>query len=53
MLFSILKKVNFNGTLEIVDSKNKTYTFGKNTPFVRIKLKTKTIEKKLFIERGC
>tara|TARA_Y100001970_G_scaffold108102_1_gene135187 strand:- start:13361 stop:14545 length:1185 start_codon:yes stop_codon:yes gene_type:complete len=48
MLFSILKKVNFNGTLEIVDSKNKTYTFGKNTPFVRIKLKTKTIEKKLF-----
>ena len=48
MLFSILKKVNFNGTLEIVDSKNKTYTFGKNTPFVRIKLNTKTIEKKLF-----
>ncbi len=48
MLFSILKKINFNGTLEIVDSKNKTYTFGKNTPFVRIKLNTKTIEKKLF-----
>ena len=28
MLFSVLKKLNFDGTLEIIDSNDKIYKFG-------------------------
>jgi len=49
MLFSVLKKLNFDGTLEILDSNNKTYKFGNSNPHVRIKLKNKSIERKLFL----
>ena len=48
MLFSVLKKINFNGTLEIIDSRNKPYIFGSKDPYVKIKLTSKSIEKKLF-----
>ena len=52
MLFSILKNINFNGTLEVIDSKNKSYVFGDKNPYVKIKLTTKSIEKKLFRNPG-
>ncbi len=48
MLFSVLKKLNFDGTLEIIDSNEKIYKFGSSNPQVRIRLKNKSIEKKLF-----
>ncbi len=49
MLFSVLKKLNFDGTLEIVDSNEKIYKFGTSNPHVRIRLKNKSIERKLFL----
>ena len=52
MLFSVLKKINFNGTLEIIDSYNKSYTFGNKNPYVKIRLTSKSIEKKLFFNPG-
>ncbi len=48
MLFSVLKKLNFDGTLEIIDSNEKIYKFGGSNPQVRIRLKNKSIERKLF-----
>ena len=48
MLFSVLKKLNFDGTLEIIDSNEKIYKFGSSNPQVRIRLKNKSIERKLF-----
>ena len=48
MLFSVLKKLNFDGTLEIIDSNEKIYKFGSSNPKVRIRLKNKSIERKLF-----
>ncbi|MDA9748633.1 cyclopropane-fatty-acyl-phospholipid synthase family protein [Pelagibacteraceae bacterium] len=49
MLLNILKKLNFNGTLEIKDSNNKLHSFGSLNPVIRIKLKNKSIETKLFL----
>ncbi len=49
MLFSVLKKLNFDGTLEIIDSNDKIYKFGNSNPHVRIRLKNKSIERKLFL----
>ena len=48
MLFSVLKKLNFDGTLEIIDSNEKIYKFGSSNPQIRIRLKNKSIERKLF-----
>ena len=49
MLFSVLKKLNFDGTLEIIDSNGKTHKFGNLNPHVCIRLKNKSIERKLFL----
>ncbi len=49
MLFNILKKLKFDGTLEIIDSKNITHKFGKSNPIVSIRLANKSIERKLFL----
>ena len=49
MLFSVLKKLNFDGTLEIIDSNDKTHKFGNSNPHVCIRLKNKSIERKLFL----
>ncbi len=49
MLFSVLKKLNFEGTLEIIDSNDKVYKYGNSNPNVCIRLKNKSIERKLFI----
>ena len=52
MLYNVLKKLNFDGTLEIIDSKNKLHTFGNSNPLVTIRLTNKSIERKLFINPG-
>ena len=48
MLYSVLKKVNFKEKISIVDSKNNTHQFGSGTGNLKIRLKNKSIEKKLF-----
>ena len=48
MLFSILKKIKFTGTLVIVDSNNVSHKFGNNNPYVKIRLKSKSLEEKYF-----
>ena len=52
MLFSVLKKLNFDGTLEIIDSNDKIYKFGNSNPHVCIRLKNKSIERKLFLNQN-
>ena len=49
MLYSVLKKLNFKGKIIIIDSSNKLHEFGKGDPIVQVKLKNKSIERKLFI----
>ena len=46
MLFSVLKKLNFDGTLEIIDSNDKTYKFGNSNPYVCIRLKINLLREK-------
>ena len=48
MLFSILKNIKFNGTIEFIDSQNIKRSFGSGNPLIRVKHKNKSIEKKLF-----
>jgi cyclopropane-fatty-acyl-phospholipid synthase len=52
MLYSVLKKVNFKGKILIVDSSNKIHEFGSGPNNLKIKLTTKSIEKKLFRNPG-
>ena len=49
MLYNLLKKLNFDGTLEIIDHKNNSHKFGRNNPHVCIRLKNKSIERNLFL----
>ena len=49
MLYTILKKVTLDGKIIITDSSNYIHEFGKGDRVVKIKLKNKLIEKKLFI----
>ena len=48
MLFKVLKKLDFDGTLEIIDSKNKKHKFGNSNPIITIRLTNKSVERKLF-----
>tara|TARA_Y100001970_G_scaffold16655_1_gene18761 strand:- start:603 stop:1787 length:1185 start_codon:yes stop_codon:yes gene_type:complete len=48
MLFAVLKNIKFNGTFELIDSNNKKRLFGSGDPIIKVKLKNKSIEKKLF-----
>ena len=48
MLYHVLKKIYFKNKLTIVDSKNNTHQFGSGTGNLKIRLKNKSIEKKLF-----
>jgi len=52
MLYSILKQVNFKGKILIVDSGDKIHEFGSGPNNLKIKLTTKSIEKKLFRNPG-
>ena len=49
MLFNVLNKLNFDGTLEIIDYKNNTHQYGDTNPVVRVRLTSKAIERKLFL----
>ncbi len=49
MLFNVLNKLNFDGTLEIIDYKNNIHKYGTTNPVVRIRLTNKAIERKLFL----
>ena len=49
MLFKILKKLQFNGTLEIIDHKNSKHSYGNSNPKVTIRLNSKSLERKLFL----
>ena len=48
MLFSLLKKVSFKGKIDIIDCKGKIHSFGQSTPYVKIKLQNRSIERKIF-----
>ncbi len=48
MLFSILKNIKFKGKLDVVDSKGKLHSYGSNEPYCKIRLSSKSIERKLF-----
>ena len=48
MLFSILKKIEFKGRLEIIDYKGNNYFFGEGNNFSKIRFTNKSIEGKLF-----
>ena len=47
MLFSILKNIKFKGKLEIIDCRGNFYSFGEGKISTKIRLKNKSIEKKL------
>ena len=48
MLLSMLKKVSFKGRIDIIDYQDKTHSFGSSIPYVKIKLKNKSVERKIF-----
>ena len=48
MFFSLLKKVPFKGKIDIIDCKGKMHSFGQSTPYVKIKLQNRSIERKIF-----
>ena len=48
MLYSVLKKIKFKGTIQLIDSSNKTHQFRTGKPFIKVKLANRSIEKKLF-----
>ena len=52
MIFSILKKIKFNGRLEIIDHKGRAYIYGEGDAYSKIRLTDKSIEYKLFLNPG-
>jgi hypothetical protein len=48
MFYSVLKKLNFDGKLIVIDHNNKTYEFGNsaNKINLKVRLTNKSIEKK-------
>ncbi len=52
MLYSVLKKINFDAKIIIVDSKNTQRVFGSGEKIIKVKLTNKSIEKKLFRNPG-
>ena len=49
MLFSVLRKISLTGKIDIIDCNGNIHTFGDSDPYVKIKLKNKSIERKLFL----
>ena len=47
MVFSILKKIKFNGSLEIIDHNGNTHKYGEGACFSKIRLKNKSIERRI------
>ena len=52
MLFSILKNIPFNGTIDIVDAKGELHSFGNGKPYVKIRFTTQSIQRKIFLNPG-
>tara|TARA_Y100001970_G_scaffold283413_1_gene398531 strand:+ start:142 stop:1326 length:1185 start_codon:yes stop_codon:yes gene_type:complete len=52
MLYSVLNKVNFKGKITIIDSNDKIRNFGSGPIILKVRLKSKAIEKKLFRNPG-
>ncbi len=52
MLFQILKTIPFKGTIEIIDSKGRLHSFGKNEPAVKIKFTSSSIQRKIMMNPG-
>jgi len=52
MIYSVLKKLNFEGKIIIIDANDNFHEFGTGEKFVKIKLTNKFIEKKLFRNPG-
>ena len=48
MLYSVLKKVNFDSKIILIDSFNNFHEFGKGERIVKVRLTNRSIEKKLF-----
>lgn len=48
MLYTVLRKVTFEGKIIFIDSVNNIREFGKGDRLVKIKLKNKSIEKNYF-----
>lgn len=48
MLYSVLKKVNFDSKIILIDSFNNFHEFGKGERVVKVRLTNRSIEKKLF-----
>ena len=49
MPFSILKNIPLKGKIDIINSKGNLQSFGTSTPYVKIKLTNKSVERKIFI----
>ena len=49
MFIKFIKKYITEGKLEIIDYDGKSYTFGKNDPYCKIKFHDKNLKNKLFI----
>ena len=49
MFFNFIKKYITKGKLEIIDYDGKSYIFGANDPYCKIKFHDKNLKKKLFI----
>lgn len=49
MLFTILKKISIKGSLEIIDAEGNSHTFGNSDPYVKIKFKNLSVQKKIFL----
>ena len=52
MIYSVLKKLNFDGKFTIIDSKNTTHSFGSGKKNIKIRLTNRSIENKLFRNPG-
>ena len=52
MLFSILKNIPFDGTIDIVDAKGEHHSFGNGEPYVKIRFTTQSIKQKILLNPG-
>ena len=50
MLFPVLKKIPLKGKIDIVDVNDNIHSFGSSEPYAKIKLTTKSIQRKLFFK---
>jgi cyclopropane-fatty-acyl-phospholipid synthase len=49
MFFSFLNNTLVKGKIEIIDASGNSHSFGTSSPYIKIKLKSKSIERKIFI----